>query len=279
MVFIGFGMGICFLTTILAAQNSVDLPRMGVSTGLVNFTRQLGGALGVAIAGAVMLTSLTSRLADLFPGQHIPAGALLSAQTAKSFPAETQDAVRGAFADSLHLVFVTMFVIAVVGAFTMLLMPRGKPVVDQVPEIDGHPWTRRSCPTARRSPIMSPIDGPTGPRRPTRSSRLRGHRLAEVALEEGDGVGERVVADAPPWRTPGKTISWCFTCAACERVGHPGRLVRRHELRFGVREQHRRVGLVDVRDRRRRRFLGEASGVGGRAAEEVVHAVVPITEL
>ena len=55
MVFIGTGMGFGFIATILAAQNSVDLPRMGVATGLVNFTRQLGGVFGVAIGAALML--------------------------------------------------------------------------------------------------------------------------------------------------------------------------------------------------------------------------------
>jgi EmrB/QacA subfamily drug resistance transporter len=160
MVFIGFGMGIIFLTTILAAQNSVDLPRMGVATGLVNFTRQLGGALGVAIAGAVMLNSLTSRLAELFPGQHIPAGALLSAQTAKAFPAQTQEAVRGAFFHSLHLVFVTMVAIAIVGAFTALLMPGGKPPREQVPEMDGHPMDEATLPDGETFLIASPVDEP-----------------------------------------------------------------------------------------------------------------------
>jgi MFS family permease len=158
MVFIGFGMGLCFLTTILAAQNSVDLPRMGIATGLVNFTRQLGGAIGVAIAGAVMLNSLTNRIAELFPGQDIPPGALLSAQTARSFPAATQDAVRGAFADSLHLVFVTMFVIGIVGACTTLLMPRGKPKREVVPEMEGHPVDEATLPDGETFAITSPLD-------------------------------------------------------------------------------------------------------------------------
>jgi MFS family permease len=157
MVLIGFGIGLCFLTTILAAQNSVDLPSMGVATSLVNFTRQLGGALGVAVAGAVMLTSLTGRIADLFPGQHIPAGALLSAQTARAFPAETQDAVRGAFAQSLHGVFVTMFVIAIVGALTTLLMPRGRPQRPVVPEFDGHPLDEATLPDGETFAIAQPV--------------------------------------------------------------------------------------------------------------------------
>ena len=68
MVFIGLGIGICFLVTILASQNSVDLPRMGVATGLVNFTRQLSGALGVAIAGAVLLTRSPAASPSCSPG-------------------------------------------------------------------------------------------------------------------------------------------------------------------------------------------------------------------
>ena len=62
MVFVGTGMGFGFIATALAAQNSVDLPRMGVANGLVNFTRQLGGVFGVAIGAALMLTTLTDRL-------------------------------------------------------------------------------------------------------------------------------------------------------------------------------------------------------------------------
>jgi EmrB/QacA subfamily drug resistance transporter len=163
MAFIGFGMGLCFLVTVLASQNAVDLPRMGVATGLVNFTRQLGGALGVAVGGAVLLNSLTGRMAELFPGQHIPAGSLLSAQTAKAFPPETQDAVRGAFANSLHLVFVTMFIIAVVGAITTIMMPRGRPVREQVPEHAGHPVDEAVLPDGETFLVAEPLEEMAGP--------------------------------------------------------------------------------------------------------------------
>jgi MFS family permease len=125
MACIGAGLGLAFITTMMAAQNSVDLPRMGVATGLLNFCRQLGGALGVAIGGTVMLTTLSDRIATAFPHRHIKAGSLLSAQTAANFPPAAQDLVRHAFADALHLVFVATFILAVIGAFTTLLMPRG----------------------------------------------------------------------------------------------------------------------------------------------------------
>ena len=69
MVCVGIGMGFGFIATTLAAQNSVDLPRMGVATGLVNFTRQLGGVFGVAIGAALMLTTLTDRLTQALPAR------------------------------------------------------------------------------------------------------------------------------------------------------------------------------------------------------------------
>jgi MFS family permease len=127
MALIGIGMGLSFISTTLAAQNSVETTRMGLATSLVNFCRQLGGALGVAGAAAVMLTSLTSRLSDLFPNQNIDSGALLSPQAATGFPARYEDLVRGAFADSLHLVFVVVAIVAAFGVLTTLLMPGGKP--------------------------------------------------------------------------------------------------------------------------------------------------------
>jgi hypothetical protein len=62
----------------------------------------------------------------------------------------------------LHLVFVTMFVIAVVSAFTTLLMPRGKPVLDQVDAQDRHPMDEAMLPDGETFTIVSPIDGADG---------------------------------------------------------------------------------------------------------------------
>lgn len=126
MAFIGFGTGFVFMSTALAAQSSVDLPRMGVATGLVNFTRQLGGAVGVAVASAIMLSGLTSRLADAFPGQALDTSSLLvPSDGQQAIPESAQDLVREAFAGALHNVFVMTFFVIVVGAISVLLMPRG----------------------------------------------------------------------------------------------------------------------------------------------------------
>jgi EmrB/QacA subfamily drug resistance transporter len=127
LVFVGLGFGFVLLACTLAAQNSVSLRQMGTATGIVNFTRQLGGAVGVAIAASVMLTSLTHRLSAAFPGAKINASEFLSpASSTGRIPPAAQEAVRHAFSGALHQVFVTAAVIGALGLVCVLLMPRGK---------------------------------------------------------------------------------------------------------------------------------------------------------
>ena len=126
LIVIGLGMGLVFMSTALAAQNSVNLPRMGIATGLVNFTRQLGGAVGVAIAASVMLTSLDSRLSDAFGGVDVDAQQVLAPTTgSQPIPAGTRDPVADAFAGALHRTFWVAVFVAAIGLACTVLMPRG----------------------------------------------------------------------------------------------------------------------------------------------------------
>ena len=125
LVVLGFGMGLIFMSTSLAAQNSVALLRMGVATGLVNFTRQLGGAIGVALAASVMLTSLTSRLTEAFGAGAIDTNRVLSPASQQQVPPEVREVVAGAFSGALNQVFWVAFVIALIGLVCTVLMPRG----------------------------------------------------------------------------------------------------------------------------------------------------------
>ena len=52
---IGFGSGTGFPVSTVSVQNAVDRAHLGVATGVLTFLRSLGGALGVAILGAVAL--------------------------------------------------------------------------------------------------------------------------------------------------------------------------------------------------------------------------------
>ncbi len=126
LVVLGTGMGLVFMSTSLAAQNSVTTEQMGVSTGLINFTRQLGGAVGIAIAASVMLTSLTSRLTEAFGTSAFDTSKLLT-PTDQSTPLspETQRIVSDAFAGALHRVFWVAVSVTVVGLICTRLMPKG----------------------------------------------------------------------------------------------------------------------------------------------------------
>ena len=151
---IGIGMGLSFISTTLAAQNSVAINRMGLATSLVNFSRQLGGALGVAVAAAVMLGSLTSRLPTVpQPGDRLRRAAVTAGH--RRFPPQFQDTVRGAFADSLHLVFLVVAIVAVLGVLTTILMPGGKP---QQPPPDEPAARRRRLDLPRRRHVRDRRD-------------------------------------------------------------------------------------------------------------------------
>ena len=126
LIFLGAGMGLVFMSTSLAAQNSVSMARMGVATGLINFTRQLGGAVGVALAASVMLSTLADRLASAL-GKNLDVSKLL-APTAHSVPLShsTTLVLRDAFAGALHQTFWVATAIALIGFACTALMPRGK---------------------------------------------------------------------------------------------------------------------------------------------------------
>jgi EmrB/QacA subfamily drug resistance transporter len=126
LVVLGAGMGLVFMSTALAAQNSVTTEQMGVATGLVNFTRQLGGAVGIAIAASVMLTSLTSRLEEaLGVGGFNTSDLLTPSERSVELAPATQRAVSDAFAGALHRSFWVAVAVAVIGLVCTRLMPKG----------------------------------------------------------------------------------------------------------------------------------------------------------
>jgi MFS family permease len=67
---VGVGMGLTMQVIVIAVQNSVSMRDMGTSTAAVNFFRSMGGALGVALFGAI----LSNRL-DVYLLRYVPAGA------------------------------------------------------------------------------------------------------------------------------------------------------------------------------------------------------------
>ncbi|MFC0005028.1 MDR family MFS transporter [Micromonospora siamensis] len=173
MVVIGVGLGLCMQSLILAVQNAVDVRDLGAGTSSATFFRSLGGSFGVAILGAVLSSQLTGQLADRLPaaiGQLPPeqraavaaaGGTNISINDPASIlalPAPVRAAIQAAFVESLHLVFLTTGLIAIVAVLVTLALPnkelRGAgpqgatggadPLGGEAPAPGGKPLTKES---------------------------------------------------------------------------------------------------------------------------------------
>ncbi|MBQ1042087.1 MFS transporter [Micromonospora sp. C72] len=171
MVVIGVGLGLCMQSLILAVQNAVSVRDLGAGTSSATFFRSLGGSFGVAILGAVLSARLTTELAGRLPGAlaqlppeqraAVSAGGNFSINDPAAIlalPAPVRAAVQAAFVESLHLVFLTTGLIAIVAVLVTLAMPnhqlRGTgpqgatggadPIGGKAPAPGGKPLTKES---------------------------------------------------------------------------------------------------------------------------------------
>jgi EmrB/QacA subfamily drug resistance transporter len=132
----GFGLGILSLTYLLAMQNNVAWNQRGVATALNQFARTIGGAVGVAAMGAVLNAQLTDRLAaaglnlgaipdPTQPGHALTLNALLRPETRAALPANVLAHLVGPLGASLHILFIMMLALGVLGLVAALLLPTG----------------------------------------------------------------------------------------------------------------------------------------------------------
>lgn len=95
MIVLGLGLGPSIPIYTLAIQNAVELRHMGVATSMATFFRQMGSAVGVAVAGSFFAASLAGQLEARLPlaSRDLPAEL---AQRVKA-PAEEGGAVERGF--------------------------------------------------------------------------------------------------------------------------------------------------------------------------------------
>lgn len=115
MLVLGFGIGMTMPTLTLAVQNAAPTADLGVATSSVNFFRSLGGALGVAVFGAVMTSRLTGSLAAHGIDIGGRAGVLSSPAEIRKLPQPLQGWIIDALAAGMHGVFVFAIPVAIAG--------------------------------------------------------------------------------------------------------------------------------------------------------------------
>lgn len=128
MVVQGLAIGAMMPVFTTATQNAVEPADIGSGTSAVQFTRSLGGSLGVAMFGAAFAARLTDRLTDIGAGADLPSG--LDADTLANSPSviaglppALRTDVTSALADSVGLVFLVALPVALVAVLIALLLP------------------------------------------------------------------------------------------------------------------------------------------------------------
>jgi len=128
LVLFAVGMGLTMAPATESIMGSLPLAKAGVGSAMNDTTRQVGGALGVAVVGSVLSSTYGSQVGDAVSGQPLPSGVANDAQDSLGFALETASRVGGpagealantartAFVDAMHQGFLDAAAVAVAGA-------------------------------------------------------------------------------------------------------------------------------------------------------------------
>jgi EmrB/QacA subfamily drug resistance transporter len=149
LILIGAGLGLTMLTLLIAVQQSVPRSQLGVATSLNQFSRSIGGAVGVAVMGTVLSAGLASQLGEvaqrgnsaLSPERAAELSAnpnaLIDPEARDALPPGVLDVLRGAMASAIHNVFWVGTVLAGLALLVSFYLPRaGEGVTEPLTEAE-----------------------------------------------------------------------------------------------------------------------------------------------
>ncbi|GAB7031853.1 MDR family MFS transporter [Streptomyces platensis subsp. malvinus] len=119
MAVLGAGMGFLMQTTMLIAQNSVELKDMGVGSSSATLFRTIGGSFGVAILGAIFTnqvqSTMVARLGKAAGEKMTAGGAQMDPKRLPELPPVVKDAYAHAVANGTHQVFLWGALVSIIG--------------------------------------------------------------------------------------------------------------------------------------------------------------------
>lgn len=121
----GLGLGPVSMACLLAAQDAVGWQQRGVVTSMVQFSRTMGGAVGIGVAGALFNLLIRPEMQHLRQIGVQPA-ALLDPQAREALSQETLGQVQHMIAGGLIWVFVMMASVTILQWIVVHYMPRHK---------------------------------------------------------------------------------------------------------------------------------------------------------
>ncbi len=125
LTMMGIGMGLSVPSFLIAVQSSVSKRTLGTATSTLQFSRSIGGTLGVSVMGALLTVRLTEAL--------VAAGLDPNAVSLNSMIDSTESAVaavtgpmRDAMATAIEGIFVLAFIAAALGLVATAFAPHGR---------------------------------------------------------------------------------------------------------------------------------------------------------
>jgi MYXO-CTERM domain-containing protein len=112
---LGLGMGLTIFPVVVSAQSAVGWSRRGAVTGLVDFARSMGAAIGVAALGTILFATMSATATDV---QTL----LDNARRAELGP-ERAGLIADALASGLRNVYLVMVAVTVAGALLAHRLP------------------------------------------------------------------------------------------------------------------------------------------------------------
>jgi EmrB/QacA subfamily drug resistance transporter len=118
---LGIGLGMVMQVLVLAVQNGVDYQQLGVATSGAVLFRSIGGAVGVALFGAIFANAFHHHLTHMLPAEA--AAVLASPSAVERLPPALRAESLNAFSTALHLVFLIAAVIAAAAFVLSFFLP------------------------------------------------------------------------------------------------------------------------------------------------------------
>lgn len=127
LALMGLGMGLTIPAFLIAIQSSVQRSKLGTATATLQFSRSIGGTLGVSVMGVILIWQVGVNLAARgLSASSLALGELISREPSRAATATLDDAVRNALAAAISSVFVGAFIAAVLALIVTTLAPRGR---------------------------------------------------------------------------------------------------------------------------------------------------------
>ncbi|HNC09083.1 MAG TPA: MDR family MFS transporter [Anaerolineales bacterium] len=117
----GIGMGFSIPPYLIAVQTTVERRFLGTATSTMQFSRSIGGTLGVSAMGAALSARLAANLGASGLSPELVTQLLEPAEDATAI---VNEGARLALANAINLVFVIAFVSAVLALITVFFPPR-----------------------------------------------------------------------------------------------------------------------------------------------------------